>query len=109
MYHNQSPFAGVGYNFDLEKVDGLGINCDDLPVQHFRDGHSRSLPLAAWIIEIVDRDHCVSVFYGLQVRLELAAHGFPIGRVYDFRTDRQSIEILLASGVFDHKVSGETN
>ena len=66
-----------------------------MPVQHFRDGYGCSLPLTAWIIGIIDRDHCVSVFYGLQVRFELAAHGFLIGRVYDLRKCSQSIEIPI--------------
>ena len=67
---------GVGYNFDLENADGLGINCEDLPVQHFRDGHSRGLPLAEGIIGIVDRNHRIGFVYGLQVRFEFTAHGF---------------------------------
>ena len=57
----------IGYNFKLEKTDGLGINCDDLPVQHFRDGHSCGLPLAARIIGIVDRNHRVGFVHNLQV------------------------------------------
>ena len=88
---------GVGYNFDLENADGLGINCEDLPVQHFRNSHSRSLSLTAWIIGIVDRNHRIGLVYGLQVRFEFTAHGFLIGRVYDFRTGSQSIEIRSRS------------
>ena len=87
---------GVGYNFDLEKVDGLGINCEDLPVQHFRDCYGRSLPLAAWIIGIVDCNHRVGFVYGLQLRFALAAHGFLIGHVYDLRTGSHGIEIAVA-------------
>ena len=66
----------IGYNFDLKKVDSLGINSDDLPVQHFRSGHSCGLSLAARIIGIVDRNHRVGFVYGFQVRFEVAAHGF---------------------------------
>ena len=86
----------IGYNFELKKVDSLGINCDDLRVQHFRDGHSPSLPLAARIIGLVDRHPRMGSVYGLQVRFEVAAHGFLIGHVYDFRTGSQGIEIAVA-------------
>ena len=81
----------IGYNFELKKVDSLGINCDDLRVQHFRDGYRCSLPLAAWIIGIVDRNHRVGVVHGLQVRLELAAHDFLIGHVYDLGAHRAAV------------------
>ena len=72
-----------------QTTDSFGINCDDLPVQHFRDGHSRGLPLAAWIIGIIDRNQRFGFVYGLQVRFELATNGFLTGRVYDFRTGSQ--------------------
>ena len=41
----------------------------------FRNGHSRGLPLAAWIIGIVDHNHRGGFFYGLQVRFELTTDG----------------------------------
>ena len=86
----------MGYNFELGKTDELGTECDDLPVQHLRNGHSRDLPLAAWIIGTVDCNHCVGFVYGLQVRFELTAHGFLIGHVYDFRTGKRRLLLLYS-------------
>ena len=67
-----------------------------MPVQHFRDGYGCSLPLAARIIGIIDRNHRVGFVYGHQVRFEFAAYSFLIGQVYDFRTGSQGIEIAIS-------------
>ena len=69
---------------------------EDLLVQHFCDCCGRGLPLTAWIIGIVDRNHSASFVYGLQVRFELTAHGLLIDHIYGLRTDSQSIEIAVA-------------
>ena len=76
-------------------ADSFWIKREDLLVQQLRNGHGRSFPLAARIIGIVDCNHRFGVFYGLQVRFEFAAHGLLIGRVYDFRTGRQGVEVTF--------------
>lgn len=49
-----------------KQADGLGIECVDLLVQHLCDSHGRGFPLAEQIVGIIDRDHRVGLFHGIE-------------------------------------------